>query len=174
MYVDDILVMCRAYQREAIAVRSCFDKYFTWSGQEANVTKSSMLFSGNTKVNDKRAIKEIMIFSEMRMDAVYLGNSFVFSCNKTKEFMKMKEKISNLLEGWNSQTLSKVRKVTMIKNVTQVIPVYTLSTFKISVGACNAIDSVVKSFWSRKPGLKKYTAWKNWTYVCKHRCPMSW
>lgn len=47
----------------------------------------------------KREIKEIMGFSKMKPDAIYLGNSFVFGHNKSKEFLKLKERIHNILES---------------------------------------------------------------------------
>lgn len=146
MYADDLLVMCRANKKEAIAVRDCLDNFAAWSRQEVNVSKSSILFTGSTKASKKRNIKKIMGYPEMKRNAIYLGNSFVYSQNKTKEFMVMKQNISKRLKGWSSQTLSKAEKVVLIKNVTQAIPVYTMSTFKVPVGVCNAMDSMVRSF----------------------------
>lgn len=120
------------------------------------------------KKKSRRTIKEIMGFAEMEHDAIYLGNSFVFSRNKTKEFMKLKEKTIKQLEGWSSQTLLKVRKVAMIKNVVQAIPIYTMFTFKVPKGVCTAMDSAVRSYWwSGKADSKNFTAWKSWTDICK-------
>lgn len=99
MYADDLLVMCRADAKEAAKIKTYFQSYFEWSGQEANITKSSILFSKNTRAAVKRYIKDIMGFSEMKHVAIYLGNAFVFSSKKTKEFIKLKERISKRLEG---------------------------------------------------------------------------
>nr|XP_048336936.1 uncharacterized protein LOC125424177 [Ziziphus jujuba var. spinosa] len=40
MYVDDLLVMCRAKPIEAKMVNDCFKKYCEWSSQQANVDKN--------------------------------------------------------------------------------------------------------------------------------------
>lgn len=88
-----------------------------------------------------------MGFTEIKHDAIYLGNSFVFSRNKKKEFMKLKEMTSKHIEGWSSQTLSKAGKAALIKNVVQAIPIYTMATFKVPVGVCVAMDSAIRSYW---------------------------
>lgn len=45
MYANDILIMCRAKNDEAMTVKLCFEKYCGWSGQDINKGKSNILFS---------------------------------------------------------------------------------------------------------------------------------
>lgn len=52
----------RQDKKKAEEVKACFEKYSEWSGQEANITKSSILFSKNTTASAKREIKNIMGF----------------------------------------------------------------------------------------------------------------
>lgn len=168
MYTDDLLVMCRAYTKEAAVVKDCFERYSEWSGQEINECKSCILFSKNTRNGDRKVNKEVMGCTEMKQDAVYVENSFFFSRNKMKEFMKLKERINKRLEGWSSQTLSKAGKAALIKNVVQAIPIYSMSAFKVPTGVCAAMDSVVRSYWwSGKTNSKNIAAWRSWTEVCK-------
>lgn len=48
---------------------------------------------------------------EMELDAVYLGNQLVMGRNLSKVYGKLKERVQNGLEGWQSQLFSKhVRK----------------------------------------------------------------
>lgn len=81
------------------------------------------------------------------MDSIYLGNCFVFSKNKTKDFNKLKERVTARIESWNGQLLSKARKITLRKSDVQAIPTYSMSTFKLSERVCNALDAAVKRFW---------------------------
>ena len=41
---DDLLLACRASDQEAAFVMESFKKYCYWSGQEANLDKSSIFF----------------------------------------------------------------------------------------------------------------------------------
>ncbi|XP_060670961.1 uncharacterized protein LOC132800728 [Ziziphus jujuba] len=99
MYANDLLIMCRADPQEATVVNECFNNYCSWSGQAANSEKSNILFSKSTSRRDRKAIRDIRGFKEMGSKAVYLGNSFIFGRNKSKEFFKLKERIQNRLEG---------------------------------------------------------------------------
>ncbi|KAH7537359.1 hypothetical protein FEM48_Zijuj03G0084200 [Ziziphus jujuba var. spinosa] len=75
MYADDLLIMCRAKPQEATVVDECFKKYCEWSSQQANVNKSSIIFSKNTSKRDKKTIKAVLGFKEMGSNSIYLGNS---------------------------------------------------------------------------------------------------
>lgn len=99
MYADDLLIMCRVDPMEALAVSECFTTYCGWSGQQANAEKSNILFSKSTPQKDKKSIKDILGFKDMGPKAIYLGNSFIFGRNKTKEFYFLKERVKSRLEG---------------------------------------------------------------------------
>lgn len=101
MFADDLLVMCRANKDEVLAVKRTLDLFFGWSGQEANVNKSSILFSKNTPKEDRMVIRSIIGFKDMPKDSIYLGNSLLHSWNRTKDFMALKDRISHRLEGWS-------------------------------------------------------------------------
>lgn len=47
IYVDDLLIMCHTDPHEPIVVNECFNKYCSWSGQQANAEKSNMLLSSS-------------------------------------------------------------------------------------------------------------------------------
>lgn len=52
MYADDLLIMGRSNVKEATIVNECFSRYCNWSGQEANLEKSSIYFSKNTRIQE--------------------------------------------------------------------------------------------------------------------------
>lgn len=145
-YADDILLATRADIKNSKALASCLELYSMWSGQAANVDKSSILFSESTNRGTIKTIKEIMGFREMKKDAVYLGNSLIFGRKKTKEFGKLKEKLQARLEGWQSQLLSRAGRATLINAVEQAIPVYAMSNFRIPSGVCHEMDAQIRHF----------------------------
>lgn len=66
--------------------------------------------------------------------------------NRMKEFEGLKDRVQRM-EIWNMQLLSKAGKTTLIKFEVQVIPIYSMSTFRITLGICRDLDSWVKRFW---------------------------
>lgn len=59
MYAYGILIMCRANRNDVVVVKRCFDKYGSWSRQEANLLKSNILFSKNCNRKDRKEILEV-------------------------------------------------------------------------------------------------------------------
>lgn len=160
LYADDLL---NAKENEARAIRRCFEQYFSWSGQEANIEKSCILFSKNTSKLDRMAIKVVFGFKEMAKDSVYFGNTLLLSRNKMKDFKIMKDRIGQRIEGWNQNLLSKDGKATFIFSIIQNIPTYTMSTFRIPNGLCNDLDAMVHRFWwGHKKGSNRFLALKVW------------
>lgn len=97
----------------------------------------------------------------MGVSAIYLGNSLILGQNRSKEFSKLKDRVQGRLEGWRKNSLSKARKVELIKSVLQMIPTYTMVIFK-------DLDRTVKRFWwSSKQNKGRYLALKKWDKICK-------
>lgn len=105
MFADDLLVKCKAKKDDALAVKRSLDPYFRWSGQEANLNKSSILFSKNTRKEDCSVIKDLFEFKDMAKNSVYLGNSLLLSWIRNMDFKAFKDRISQRLEGWNRNLL---------------------------------------------------------------------
>lgn len=168
MYADDLLVMCKAGQREASTMSNCFNLYCQWLGQTANLEKTNIICSQNTYRRTKRKILDITWFKQMGQNAIYLGNSLVLGRNKSKEFGRLRECIQQRLEGWNKHLLLKAGKATLIKSVVQPIPTYTMSFFIIPEKVCKGIDALVTKFWwESKPRALGFLALKSWDNLCK-------
>ena len=61
----------------------------------------------------------------------YLGLPSLVGRNKKNIFKEVKEKLAKKLASWKEKLLSKAEKEVLIKAVAQVIPMYTMSCFKI-------------------------------------------
>lgn len=131
LYADDILVSCRATIEFAKVVMELFEKFGGWFGLRVSNEKSSVFFSPKMARCVKGQIKHAIGFQEMKNNTVYLGNSLFFGKRRTKEFEGIKEQVQNCLKGWQSQLLSRVEKVTLIKVVAQAILTYSMATFKL-------------------------------------------
>lgn len=167
MYADDLLVMSRANEEEARAIKTGLWKYCSWAGQEINTDKSGNLFSKNCPIQIKRKIKDQIGLKEMGQQVIYLGNSLVFGRNMTKEFHHLKDKIKNRLQGWTANLISKARKATLIKSVAQAVPTYAMSSFLLPKNICSDMDGIIRRYWwSANPNATGFMALKSWNEIC--------
>lgn len=168
LYVDDLMLAGRANMSSSKAVWDCFNKFCCWSGQRMNREKSSILFSEGLSRENKRHITELWGIRGMKKNSIYLGNSLILGRNKSKEFARLNDRIQARLEAWQSKLFSKAGKTTLIKVVVQAIPVYTMSTFKVSKGICDDLDAMVRRFWwGTKSSFNRFLALKPWKEICQ-------
>ena len=71
------------------------------------------------------------------------------------------------LQGWEEKLLSQAGREILIKAVVQAIPTYTMSCFKIPIGLCSEIESLVKKFWWGQRGERRKIHWVKWESLCQ-------
>ena len=72
----------------------------------------------------------------------YLGLPMVGG--KSKE---IQERIANRVMGWKKKHILKAEREVLTKIVSQVIPTYSMSLFKIPRVVCDGINSVLAKYW---------------------------
>lgn len=82
-----------------------------------------------------------------RQHEKYLGLPSSVGRNKKNTFKEIKEKFAKKLAGWKEKLLSQAGKEVLIKAVTQAIPTYSMSYFKIPDSLCEEITSLIRNFW---------------------------
>ena len=65
--------------------------------------------------------------------------------------------------------LSQVGKEILIKTVVQAIPTYTMSCFKLPLGLCNDIESLIRKFWWGQRGERRKIHWVKWDSLCQSK-----
>ena len=63
--------------------------------------------------------------------------------------------------------LSQARREILIKAVVQAIPTYTMSCFKLLVGLCNELESLIRKFWWGQRRDRRKIHWVRWSTMCK-------
>ena len=81
----------------------------------------------------------------------------------------MKDKLSKKLAGWKGKLLSKASKEVLIKAVTQAIPTYTMSCFKIPDSFYDKLTSMTRQFWWGQRGEEKKMDWLSWDKLCESK-----
>ncbi|XP_060972601.1 uncharacterized protein LOC133038457 [Cannabis sativa] len=168
MFADDTIIFSRANLNEVEVLNSCIKKFEDWSGQKCSKQKSGVLISSNCSRSLRGSIEKILNIGAIRDDEKHLGNPFLFSRSKRKDFNFLKTKLHDKLEGWRLKTLSKMGRAVYVNSVALALPSYTMSTFQLPTSSCREFDAIVKRFWwNGSPERKKYWAATSWSSLCQ-------
>ena len=66
------------------------------------------------------------------------------------------------LQGWEKKLLSQAGREILIKAIVQAIPTYTISYFKLPLGLCNDLESLIQKFWWGQQGDRHKIHWVKW------------
>uniref|UniRef100_A0A803PQY8 Reverse transcriptase domain-containing protein n=1 Tax=Cannabis sativa TaxID=3483 RepID=A0A803PQY8_CANSA len=168
MFADDTILFYRANVEEAESLQNCMETYGSWSGQQCSKHKSGILFSGSCTNDSRRQIMEKLGVGLVKGNEKHLGNPFLFSRSKRKDFQFLKTNLCNRLEGWRMKTLSTIGRMVTIKSVAMAMPLYTMSSCKIPITSCQELDDIVRKFWC-KGNLDSswFLATKTWDVLCQ-------
>ena len=73
------------------------------------------------------------------------------------------------LQGWEAQLLSQAEREVLLKTVIQAIPTYTIGCFKLPVGLCNEIETLIKKFWWGQRVDRRKIHWVKWEEMTKSK-----
>ena len=82
--------------------------------------------------------------------------------NQKASFNYIKERVWKKLQGWKQKLLSQVGREILIKVVVHAIPTYTMSCFKLPLGLCLEIKSLIRRFWWGQKGERRKVHWVKW------------
>jgi hypothetical protein len=123
------------------------DIYERCSGQMINKEKSSIVFSKNTKKQNKENVKTILSISKEGHSGRYLGLPVYIGKSKSKTFSYLEERIWRCIQGWKEKLLSIAGKEILIKAVAQAIPVYAMACFDLKKGFCDQLSAMISKYW---------------------------
>lgn len=112
-----------------------------------NADKSAVMFSPNTKENDRREVMTALGIRSQTMNERYLGLPVFVGKSRSSVFDYFKERIWQRIQGWKEKLLSRAGKEVLIKAVAQAIPVFAMGCFDITKEMCNQISSMIARFW---------------------------
>ena len=152
LFVDDSLLFCRATIQECQQVLNILETYGRCSGQQINKAKTTIFFSKSTPEEVKNHIKSTLDVPVILQYKKYLGLPSLVGKNKKASFNYIKERLWKKIQGWKEKLLSQAGREILIKAVVQAIPTYTMSCFKLPLGLCGDIESIIRKFWWGQKG----------------------
>ena len=143
------------------------DTYAKCSGQQINKSKTTIFFSKCTTEGIRNHIKIALGVLEIKQYEQHLGLPSLVGKNKKASFNYIKERVWKKIQGWKEKLLSQARREILIKAVVQAISTYTMSCFKLPVGLCTEIESLIRKFWWGQKGDRRKVHWVKWETLCK-------
>jgi len=126
-----------------------------------NKAKSAVLFSRNTKPQQKKTVCDQLQVTKETMSERYLGLSVHVGKSKSGVFSYLKDRIWTRIQGWKEKFLSWAGKEILVKAVAQAIPTYAMGCFDITKSLCDQICSMICRFWWNHQEGKHKIHWLN-------------
>ncbi|KAL5567950.1 hypothetical protein UlMin_024525 [Ulmus minor] len=173
-FADDVFLLGKCTFNKASQLKDCLDTFCLWSGQSFNALKSNIFFNNLANRRVAGRITELMGFSRITPNSVYLGLP-LFRSRKVRDFDYLIEQLDSKLAGWKSRTLSKAKRLVLVQSIALAMPTYTMQTVKIPASICSKLDSRIQSFWwGISPNGGKSFCLKAWDAICKPKSCGSW
>ncbi|KAL8131297.1 hypothetical protein AgCh_007286 [Apium graveolens] len=166
LFADACYLFFKATEVEARTMKSILHRYETLSGQPVNYNKSSVTFSPNTLVDDRRKICSALEVQEINSPSKYLGMPMYVGRKKNEVFGFLADRVSQKLRSWENVSLSKGGKLTLLKNTAQAIPNFWMSLFLIPASICDKIEKKMNGFWWGQGAKSSGIRWMTWDKLC--------
>uniref|UniRef100_A0A8R7TWE4 Reverse transcriptase zinc-binding domain-containing protein n=1 Tax=Triticum urartu TaxID=4572 RepID=A0A8R7TWE4_TRIUA len=164
---DDSLLLLEVNADSSRELNQILNSYEACSGQAINKEKSAILFSKNTKLEDKEELMNQLNIAIEGFSGIYLGLPCYIGRSKTKAFEYIKEKVWKRLQGGKEKLLSKAGKEVLIKAVAQAIHVYAMACFDLTKSLCEDVSSMIARFWWSQLDKENKIHWVGWDKLTK-------
>ncbi|CAN6573468.1 unnamed protein product [Malus baccata var. baccata] len=168
-FADDSVLFGNATVEEAKGVADILNTYARGSGQEINLSKSSIFFGTSTSKRIKKRIGNTLGIMHKDGFGKYLGLQADFGLSKKAVFAEIRDKMEARLAGWSEQFLSQAGKEVLIKAVAMALPNFAMSCFKLPIGICRDMEKAVRSYWWRGYSQKRGCHWASWDRLMKQK-----
>ena len=145
-FADDSLLFCRSTIQECKKILEILDTYGRCSGQQINRNKTTIFFIKSTDEDTRDQIKLALGVEEIRQYEKYLGLPSLVGKNKKASFNYIKERVWRKIQGWKEKLLSQAGREILMKAMVQAIPSFTMSCFKLPLGLCSEIETLIRKF----------------------------
>ncbi|XP_062013785.1 uncharacterized protein LOC133730151 [Rosa rugosa] len=138
LFADDSMLYSIATPQDCTMIRDLLNIYERASGQQVNLQKSSVVFSGSVLPPLRDNMAQI------------LGVQMVEKHDK-----------------WRSKLLSAAGREILIKVVAQALPLYTMNCYLLPQNLIQELHQLCAQFWWGSTDDKKAMHWRAWDDLCK-------
>jgi hypothetical protein len=92
-------------------------------------------------------VKQILGVERADFEAKYLGLPMSEGRMRQGVFQPIEERYIKHMEDWKGRLMSQAAKEVLIKAVTQALPTYVMSVFKLPFGFSDSLEKHMRAFW---------------------------
>ncbi|KAM1790105.1 hypothetical protein ACFX12_034201 [Malus domestica] len=173
-FADDSVLFGKATTEEALGMLNILKTYARGSGQELNLSKSSIFFGSKTPNRTRLEIGRTMGIQCKVGFGKYLGLQADFGHSKKAVFEEVRDRLETRMTGWAEQFLSQAGNETLVKAVAMAMPNHAMSCFKLPIGMCKDIEKAICNFWWRGSDQRMGVHWLAWGRLKKQKRSGGW
>uniref|UniRef100_A0A803NJC2 RNase H type-1 domain-containing protein n=1 Tax=Cannabis sativa TaxID=3483 RepID=A0A803NJC2_CANSA len=143
LFADDSYIFCRANENDSAKVLTLLKDFEMASRQMVNFSKSSVFFSVNTQLADRKQICQKMGIIEADDSSLYLGLPCIISRNKKVVFGFLKNKMCKKIQSWE--------------------------VFLLPLNTCKSLENAMSNYWWKSSKQSSGVSWMRWKKLCKHK-----
>lgn len=155
--------MSKANVANARVIKHVIDDFCSSSGLNLNLTKYKVFFSKSGGAELKRAITDILGFTQTPNLGKYLGIYMRHGRVSRADAGRLIDKVTSRYAGWKKKFLSTAGRATLIQAVTSSVPLYDMQSSWLPEHVCNRLDKLNRDFlWSNDVSQRKthLVGWK--------------
>ncbi|PON50435.1 hypothetical protein PanWU01x14_223000 [Parasponia andersonii] len=146
LFANDFIIFTKACHEDCLSILNILEVYEAPSGQKINMEKSAITFSPNIDDASLVEIQECLGLQNGASHDSHLRLPLVVGRNRKKTFASIKERVWKRVQSWRRGLFSIRERDGLIKSVSQTIPIYVTSIFKLPISLCNDLRSVLRRF----------------------------
>ncbi|XP_019175643.1 PREDICTED: uncharacterized protein LOC109170965 [Ipomoea nil] len=155
-FADDIVIFVNGSSGSLKALSEVLQLYQDGSEQKINYSKSFFVTSKHCRSGRVAAMSQILAMQCTTLPFRYLGVNMFTGRNRTHYYQHLLEKIDNKLLGWQRKLLSEGGRLTLIKRVLTMIPMYTMASVTLPKHVVRSLEAKLANFfWGSFEGKPK-------------------
>lgn len=150
LFAEDSLFFYKADTQQCTELINIINDYGTASGQQLNISKSSILFGNKVPPEIKTSIKQALGISNEGGMGMYLGLPEKICGSKKQAFAYIQDRLSYRVNSWSTKFLS------------QALPTYIMSCFLLPHDIIKKLTSSISKFWWSSKQNSRGLHWIAW------------
>ncbi|GLT28068.1 hypothetical protein SLA2020_030250 [Shorea laevis] len=145
-FADDLVFIGKATLDNCAFLNYVLDFFCYRSGQKINQDKSKILFSKNVNQDRRKAICNILGFSQTESLGKYLGFSISSKKARKQDYAFIIDKVRNKLDGWKAKFFSLAGRNILVQSVFASIPNYYMQSCMLPISIHDQLNKISLDF----------------------------
>ncbi|XP_057802933.1 uncharacterized protein LOC131018226 [Salvia miltiorrhiza] len=169
LYADDILIFCKASQKNARKIKEILDYYGRLSGQVCSVEKSHVFFGSGVAAVMRRNITRELGFAVGCLPVTYLGVPIFTGRSRASYFTGIFDRIVQKFSRWKGLHLSIAGRLCLIRSVIQSSVIHSMMVYRWPKSLLHSLDKKCRNFlWTGRIDQRPSCP-VGWSRVCAIR-----